>query len=710
MFARFTHVFINLKDLLFMLIGVAITVLAIVQISRYFSQFYSAHYKIGIILNSVELEPEDYKVVQNVVAEKLNSINAQGGLNGRTIDALYLDDKGNPELLKKLVSESVQDENLLAYIGCKSSSRALAIASILARNNVALIGSYSLTNLTEPFPNMYSAEIGLKDLEMILHNLLQRKAKRAAFIGKKEDLYSAELLKIMEGYALKEPEFKVTSRFWFPLNYQFSGKELDMLADSLNKHNDFLLLSLEQGNTNILLEALWKRGLHIPIFCGLADIAQINDRSNFYRNGELFDVNPVGIPGVLNMKLQQQAPVFRQAINSGQKREFQLGFGGRHADEIGLLIEAASQKNLPEKADMRSKINAGLKNYIHGNQIYRGWFADWYFTQDRSFGGEPLLAWKAPDFDSPMLAPVQFLRTDSGYRQAPVLYANLDMLDISQISDEAASFYATFYLELSSVSNLTVQNIDFTNAERNKVNQAPLIEAKLVRSKKETDGNNFYHYLYKISGKFSFNPDLKKYPFDQQKFPITMQTSDALNTFLVQPPAFEFRDTVFESTGWNYLNNYIGCDQDIIAIDNNFGMLQKNIPYYKFSYVYEMQRARVDFTLKTLVPLLAILIISYLSAFIPPREFETLCAIQVTALLASIALYFSTYKPELQYATTSDKIFIFTYVMITTLLGTSILKYVMYRKSVLLKRIAMIYQRLIFPLIVIGFTIFIRKV
>src|SRR5690606_41994943 len=70
---------------------------------------------------------------------------------------------------------------------------------------------------------------------------------------------------------------------------------------------------------------------------------------------------------------------------------------------------------------------------------------------------------------------------------------------------------------------------------------------------------------------------------------------------------------------------------------------------------------------------------------LPICEFETLCAIQVTALLSCIALYFSTSKPELQYATTSDKIFIFCYVMITTLLGTSILKYVMYRKSFFLK-------------------------
>src|SRR5690606_2445291 len=146
----------------------------------------------------------------------------------------------------------------------------------------------------------------------------------------------------------------------------------------------------------------------------------------------------------------------------------------------------------------------------------------------------PLVAWKAPGFNAPMLAPMQFLRSDSGYRPAPVLYTNIDLLDISQISDQNGSFYATFYLELSSASNIPVEKIDFTNAVRNQVDQAPLIEAKLVRSHFEDSGLRLHHYLYKISGKFSFNPDLKKYPFDNQQFPITLQASDALNTFLEQ--------------------------------------------------------------------------------------------------------------------------------------------------------------------------------
>lgn len=690
-----------------------ITLLISIIIFCYFYYFAKQKepYKIGVIINSVEITPEDFKVVKFIISKKLEKVNEEGGINGHPVEALYIDDKGITELLVKLVQESILDKNLLAYIGCKSTTRARAIAPVLERNNVPLIGGYSLTPVVEEFPNMYSAEIGIREVSVVLQNLIKTKATKGAFIGKTGDAYSNGLLQEMEKVAAKDPGFKVVSRNWFPLGYNFKKEELDTLATDLKQNADFLLLSTEQGSTNYLLEELWKRGLRMPVFCGLADIAQVNKKSAYYFPAELYDLNPVGIPGVLNMRLQEQLAQYKKQLKPSSTLEFQLGFGGRHADLIGLIKEAAQDKSVPANSDIRTKINEGLKKYVNGNQIYRGWFADMYFTSDRSFAGEPLLSWKPKNFNQPILAPLQFHRTDSGMQQKPdlpVLYTNIDMEQISQKNDDEKTFYATFYLEIYSARKITFEHIDFTNAARNKINQEPLIEAKLIRSKKDSLPESFFNYLYKVSGKFIFDPDLKRYPFDEQKFPITLQASNALVPFLVQPPDQEFRDTIFSSAGWIYKRNYVGYDQDIVSSENNFSSLQKNIPYYKFSFVYVLKRARVDFSLKTLVPLLAILIISYFSVYIPRKEFEALCGIQVTALLAAIALYFSTYKPEMQYATVSDKIFIFTYIMITSLIGTSVYLYIRYHEKNIFTSLAKIYQRFFFPLIVTLFVLFLK--
>lgn len=669
-------------------------------------------YKIGVIINSVEITPEDFDVVKFIIEKKLESVNDNGGINGHKIEAVYLDDKGSNELLYKLVEESIADTNMLAYIGCKSSSRAHAIAPLLAKYNTALIGGYSLTPLVEKYPNMYSAEIGIREVSVMLQNLLKNKATKGAFIGKTGDAYSSGLLHEMDSLAKSYPAFQVALRKWFPLGYKFNKNELDILADSLKQQADFLLLSTEQESTNFLLEELWKRGVKMPVFCGLADISQINTQSNYYTAAELYDINPVGIPGVLNMRLQEQLSHYKNHIKPGSTMQFQLGFGGRHADMIGLLVEASHDKTAAPNSAIRTRINTGLEKYINGYQIYRGWFADWYFTSDRSFAGEALLSWKPQQFKDPLLAPLQFYRSDTGLQtkaEMPVLYTNINIDNISQVSDNDGTFYATFYLETNSARNLTIRDINFTNAARNKINQEPLIEARLIQSKKDSLPDVFYNYLYKVSGIFLFDPDLKDYPFDEQKFPISLQASNTLQTFLVQPLDHDERDTVFDSEGWIYKNNYVGYAQDIIRSDQNFSSLQRNIPFYKFSFVYEMKRARIDFTLKTLVPLLAILIITYFSVFIPRREFEALAGIQVTALLAAIALYFPTYKPEMQYATVSDKIFIFTYIMITSLIGTSVIHYLGYKKRNIFTIMVKIYQRIIFPLIVIIFTLIISR-
>ena len=273
----------------------------------------------------------------------------------------------------------------------------------------------------------------------------------------------------------------------------------------------------------------------------------------------------------------------------------------------------------------------------------------------------------------------------------------MSMVQISQVNDKEGSFYATFYLNMYSAGNLTIDDIEFANAERNKINQEPLVEAMLIRSKKDSVPQLFYNYLYKVSGKFIFDPDLKRYPYDKQKFPIIIQAKNTLQPLLVQPPEVDIRDSVFESAGWTYRNNYVGYTHDLISTNDEFNSIQRNIPYYKFSFVYELNRAKVDFTLKTLIPLLAILIISYFSVYIPHKEFEALAGIQVTGLLAAIALYFSTYKPELQNATISDSIFIFTYVMITSLIGTSVILYVRSHDRNIFTSLSKFYQRILFP-------------
>jgi hypothetical protein len=688
------------------LIGVMFIILISILTYRYLKFKHKQPYKIGIILNSVEITPEDLKVVQYIIAKKLESLNEQGGIDGHQIESLYIDDKGDNKLLYKLVFQTIKDPNLIAYIGCNRSSQINAIKELIGRSKIPFIGGFNITGLVQKYPNIFTSEVSIKEVSVAFKHLLKSKATKAAFIYKRGDLYSETLLKVGQELEAEDPDFQIIMKKSFPLGYEFHKNEIRELAEHLNKQADFLIISFELETANELIDGLWKSGLNIPVFSGLTDMSQIHSRQ--FQANEVYDINAFAIPDAMNMKLEEQIATIGKQFNTLTAFDFRVGFAIRHADEIGLIKEASQDKTLPINSNIREKINAGLSKYIDGYKIYSGEFADWYFTPERSLAGDALLSWKPRNFTLPVLAPVQFFSTDTSETPFSVLYADMSMVEISQVNEQNSTFFATFYLNMYCAGNLTLDQLDFANADRNRINHEPLIEARLIRSSKDSLPQQFYNYLYKISGKFIFEPDLRRYPYDRQKFPIIIQAKNALQPLLVQPPEIDIRDSIFESAGWIYRNNYVGYTHDLINTNDDFYSIQRNIPYYKFSFVYELSRARIDFTLKTLIPLLAILVITYFSVYIPHKEFEALAGIQVTGLLAAIALYFSTYKPELQNATISDSIFIFTYVMITSLIGTSVMLYLRYHDRNIFTWLAKIYQRVLFPVIVLVFVLFLK--
>jgi hypothetical protein len=690
------------------LVSVALLVLMGTWIYRHYKKQNKGFYTICVFYDSLTLQAADRQVIKFIVGKRTEELNKEGGIGGRNIQIRYLDDKGNPDTTYKAVKKTISDPNLIAYLGCWGSTKTARVAKQVGEAKIPFIGGYSVTELGRPYPNMFTYEIGVKQFANSTYNLLKVKSKKVAFIGNTGDLFSTALLKEIKALNRGEDGIKLVMEKWYPFGYTFTPEALTHLTDSLKTEADFLILSVKVQHTNIILKSIWQHGLKFPIFCAYVDIPEIDASIPGFKQAELYDISVLGIPSALNLRSQVLKDKYKYELPESGKLDFQLGYAALIADAIGM-IKAASEMNtrLPAHS-MRERITNGMQFYLDGVKIYRGRLRDWYFTPERALASDAVLGWKPANYDKPILAPFQFLHADTALTKTQVLYTNIDLIRIDRVNDEESSFNARFYLEINSKSNITIRQIDFANAARNNINHEPLVDIKLLRADSAGGEKQLYNYLYKVSGKFFFSRNLKNYPFDKQQFTISLQTNSALAPFLIQPPGKFERDTIFRSPGWIYVSNFIGYDQDMIYTAKNFITRQKHIPYYKFNFTYVLKRAQVDFFLKVLTPLLSILLITYFSVYIPHREFEALCAIQVTALLSSIALYFSSYNPEMQNATISDKIFIFTYLMITSLIGTSILLYSLQHKNTLLTRGAQVYQRFVFPAIVIVFTVLIR--
>ncbi len=180
--------------------------------------------------------------------------------------------------------------------------------------------------------------------------------------------------------------------------------------------------------------------------------------------------------------------------------------------------------------------------------------------------------------------------------------------------------------------------------------------------------------VYLVSGKFTFEPRLESYPFDVQRFSIDVRPKLSEAPFVIQPPPESLRDTAVITDGWDPKDQYVGYDEDFVQTVDARTHGQSVVPFYKASFVWLMKRQTTDYYLRVVVPLAFILIIAYLSIFIPPVHFEAIVTIQVTALLSAVALYLALPKIDSDAATLSDRIFLFDYMAVSLMIGISIIR------------------------------------
>lgn len=75
----------------------------------------------------------------NGIELALNEINARGGVKGKKIKVVSLDDQGKPEEAATAVTRLITQDKVLAILGEVASSRSLAMAPIAQSNKIPMI-------------------------------------------------------------------------------------------------------------------------------------------------------------------------------------------------------------------------------------------------------------------------------------------------------------------------------------------------------------------------------------------------------------------------------------------------------------------------------------------------------------------------------------------------------------------------------------------
>jgi len=254
------------------------------------------------------------------------------------------------------------------------------------------------------------------------------------------------------------------------------------------------------------------------------------------------------------------------------------------------------------------------------------------------------------------------------------LYLDVDMIRAHAIDDNEKTFLAEFYLSMRSEAEAEIADVEFTNAYLDPRTNGRQITVTPLHDGRPSEAYPEKLKIYRIAGKFLFNPDLAQYPFDTQRFSIDIQPKRSEAPFIVQPPPASLRDQRLITDGWEAHQQYVGYDEDFVPVVDPYTHAPSVVPFYKASFVWIMQRQTTDYFLRVVVPLAFILIVAYVSIFIPLSHFEAIVTIQVTALLSAVALYLSLPKLDSDTATLSDTIFVFDYMMVSLMIVISILR------------------------------------
>ncbi len=651
----------------------------------------------------------DVKAIRKLASLEAERINSQGGILGRPIELMFLDNQRDTARTMTNVRTALGAKQVLAMVGLARSVDAKAtfdeLGIEIANSGIPWLTDISVNSIIEKHPNVFTMRASQDDdrVPVMAKFMESLELSRPAYLGLKDMVFSASLGDDL-GKAVK-------GGFAADIRLGMKDEKLDpeelkaAIATLKEKRPDIVVLTVAGKRTIEVMKELIATGFMPPLFVTGQIDEMPKEVTGAYQNA-LYQITFDRLPELYNNRL-------RSLIDSEQPHEWSfegekvpeapgwakaeceerpvldvpdpltptniraITVGSQYADMLGLIAAAGRaagpNANLAERRE--HIIKELTKTFAAGKGAYKGRFQNWSFQPaSRSAVRTPFIVILPQGLGRTQLAPVQFVRLKSGkLRRLKTLYLDIDMIRVHQVDDGEQSFHAEFLLLMHTASGATIDTLDFTNAYLDPRTNGRQISVEVVHPGGPSEAFPESMRIYRVSGRFMFEPALSEYPFDKQRFSIDIQPKEGDQPFIVQPPREDLRDRDVETDGWIPRAQYVSYEEAFVPVIDAFSHTPSVVPHYKASYAMVMKRETTDYFLRVVVPLAFILVCAYVSIFIPLSHFEAIVTIQVTALLSAVALYLSIPQLGSDTATLSDRIFVFNYMMTTIMIFISIM-------------------------------------
>ena len=670
--------------------------------------------KIAIFVNSTSsqcFDPGDVPAIKRLAGLRRDSINEAGGIAGRRLILEFLDDQADGKKAIANVRTALADKQTVAMIGLSNSTRAQEVFDAagpeIKASAMPWISSLSVNSIFEDYPTVFTMR-GAQEYDSIpvmAQFMRDMKFSRPALIRLKDQILSAAL---SEGMKERMAPVDFVADVQMPLiDDKLEPADITAMIEEVKRANpDFLIASVGGSRMGSVLKALDAAGIKLPILVSgrLETIFAAGDVTYL---GDLYQLAWDGLPDAYNDRLRRRlfSSEPRQWMFEGRRNSKApgwasgeckkrsddaepnvlssanlraVGVGLQYGDMIGLVAETLKSADQPaDHAALRARVVTGINAMFEfGRGVFPGEFENWSFRpSSRAAARTPFILTRPNGLGTEQLAPIQYvaLKNDT-MRRIQTLYLDIDLTRAFRVDDKEKSFVAEFYLSMHLNKNESIDQIEFANAFLDPQTNNKQVTIRPLHQGGPSDAYPEKMKIYAVSGKFMFEPGFGNYPFDTQRFSIDIRSKTGDAPVIIQPTPALLRDQTVDAEGWQVKRQYVGYDQDFLPIIDAKSHERSIVPFYKGSFVWVMKREATDYFLTVVVPLAFIMIIAYLAIFIPRGHFEATVTIQVTALLSAVALYLTTYKVSSDEATLSDKMFLFDYMLISVMIGISILR------------------------------------
>ena len=598
--------------------------------------------------------------------------NARGGINGYPLELLVKVDNGDQDKAAGVAQEVVDEGKAMVVLGHYYSDAARVAGQVYQEAHIpAMTSGATAPSVTEG--NEWFFRV-INDNTSQGHYLAQYAyailGYKSALIVYEDNSYGTSLRDAF-AEAFEEQGGKILSEEAISEGSETLAEDAKDITD-YEEEPDMIFLATYKTSGVTMLESIRARSRTIAVIGSDA----IGD-SFFGEQFLAYSAHPTYLNGVY----AASALIFDVASESAQKfrdkyieeyEEQPTWFSATTYDSALVAVEAMRAANISGDPAQLVEDRQKVRDYLDGIDSYEntvnGITGNIYFDDNNNFV-QPMTmgVFQSQKFVS---APIQLTATNNkainksisqGLRTGQVIklgseyayktqivYAGIDINEFKELDiDDEHTYFADFYLWFRYQGELNFDEITFDNAV-DEVSLGEPVEEKTVY------GDTHYR-LYHIQDTFTNNFDLSNYPFDKQFLSISLRhatlerhnlifvvdllglgdvtTSKTILSSLAQTGAFE------STNDWDAINGYYYTDSvhEYTTRGDPASFGQKvDIERSRFNVQIEIERDYIRFTSKTMLPIMSILVLSYLGLFLPDREFETITSILTGTVLSVV--------------------------------------------------------------------------